>query len=422
MKLTLKNIGKIEKCAIDINGITVICGENNTGKSTVGRALYAVFNTFYNVQKKIIDERIDSIDKLLTRTLLSEINTLQIINMREVATNIVFNIEEYKNIKAQKLQKEIVDMILKTYPDMKIPSLKDLSIDQISQILNILNVSDIAFLNNALKKKLNVEFNNQICNIFTEKDGEIILKIKDKHIIVHIENGGNVAIQEPYDISLHTEVVYIDDPLVLDNEKMLLFPIPDSFLNHTSHLNEKLFGKQSTKENIVENIIVEDKLANIYEKLSTVCSGDVVDKNPFEWGYKKSGSDKILNIRNLSGGLKAFVIIKMLLKNGVLKSNGTIILDEPEIHLHPEWQLLFAELIVLLQKEMGIHILLATHSPYFLYAIEVYSVKHGVDEKCKYYLASSEDNIARFHDVTNNIEEVYQKLAKPFQILEDMRG
>ena len=66
------------------------------------------------------------------------------------------------------------------------------------------------------------------------------------------------------------------------------------------------------------------------------------------------------------------------------------ILDEPEIHLHPEWQLLFAELIVLLQKEFDVHILLNSHSPYFLNAIEVYSAKYGIDDRCKYYLASSE--------------------------------
>lgn len=39
MKLTLKNIGKIGTASVEINGITVIAGENNTGKSTVGRAL-----------------------------------------------------------------------------------------------------------------------------------------------------------------------------------------------------------------------------------------------------------------------------------------------------------------------------------------------------------------------------------------------
>ena len=53
MKLTLKNIGKIGTASVEINGITVIAGENNTGKSTVGRALFVVFNSFCNVQNQI---------------------------------------------------------------------------------------------------------------------------------------------------------------------------------------------------------------------------------------------------------------------------------------------------------------------------------------------------------------------------------
>ena len=121
----------------------------------------------------------------------------------------------------------------------------------------------------------------------------------------------------------------------------------------------------------------------------------------------------MFDIRNLSTGLKTFVILKMLLVHGQIEPNGTIVLDEPEIHLHPEWQLLFAELIVLLHKEFGLHVLLNTHSPYFPNAIEVYAAKHGVDDKCRYYLTENKDNVANVEDVTDNIEKIYAKLARP---------
>ena len=111
----------------------------------------------------------------------------------------------------------------------------------------------------------------------------------------------------------------------------------------------------------------------------------------------------------------------MLLQNGTLEENGTIILDEPEIHLHPEWQLLFAELIVLLQKEFGMHILLTTHSPYFLNAIEVFSEKYKIDDKCKYYIAENFGNSSIITDVTGNTREIYKKLARPIQDLENIR-
>ena len=124
---------------------------------------------------------------------------------------------------------------------------------------------------------------------------------------------------------------------------------------------------------------------------------------------------------NISTGLKTFAILKALLLNGSIEENGTIILDEPESHLHPEWQLVFAELIVLLQKEFNLHILINTHSPYFLNALEVYSYKHGIFLRCKYYLAEIINKSSIISDVSNNIERIYEKLARPLQDLENMR-
>ncbi len=144
-------------------------------------------------------------------------------------------------------------------------------------------------------------------------------------------------------------------------------------------------------------------------------------KKTGDFTYKLKNSDKSLNVKNLSAGLKTFVILKTLLQNGSIEEGGTVILDEPEIHLHPEWQLLFAELIVLLHKHFSVNVLLTTHSPYFLEAIEVYAAKHEVGNKCKYYLASSKNSLAEIRDVSNNLELIYKELAKPLQTLENER-
>ena len=53
MKLHIENFAKIANADIEINGITVIAGENNTGKSTVGKILYSLFDSFYNITSKI---------------------------------------------------------------------------------------------------------------------------------------------------------------------------------------------------------------------------------------------------------------------------------------------------------------------------------------------------------------------------------
>lgn len=58
MVLSLKNIGKLAETQIAIDGITVIAGENDTGKSAVGKALFAVFNSFYKLDEQICSDRI----------------------------------------------------------------------------------------------------------------------------------------------------------------------------------------------------------------------------------------------------------------------------------------------------------------------------------------------------------------------------
>lgn len=47
MNLYLKNIGKISSASIELDGITVIASENNTGKTTVKRIFFALLHCLY---------------------------------------------------------------------------------------------------------------------------------------------------------------------------------------------------------------------------------------------------------------------------------------------------------------------------------------------------------------------------------------
>ena len=109
------------------------------------------------------------------------------------------------------------------------------------------------------------------------------------------------------------------------------------------------------------------------------------------------------------------------MENGSIKEKDVLILDEPEIHVHPQWQLLYAKLIVLLQKEFDLSLVITTHSPYFLDAIDVYSRKYNTAHKAHYYLAENEGELASLRDVTNNIDAIYKKLSDPMQMLENLR-
>ena len=282
-------------------------------------------------------------------------------------------------------------------------------------ILEVFQISEEKIIHRLLNHSFFAEFDENICNFNNANNSSVSLIIKNND--VNVEFMGNKVYRTDNLISFYSDVVYIDDPFVLDsmtNNVRLRYKY--ATFNHTGRLRHQIIQKSTN--NVVREIISNDKLDNVYNKINSVCMGEL-EHNMSSLKYRFN--DKSLSMENLSTGLKTFVILKTLLINGVIGNNSTIILDEPEIHLHPEWQILLAEIIVLLQIEFDLNILLNTHSPYFLEAIEVYSKKYSIGDKCKYYIAENVDNDSIIKDVTDSTEIIYKKLARPFQILENER-
>lgn len=411
MKLSIKNVGKLKEADVEINGITVITGENDTGKSTVGKVLWSVFNGFYEIDEKVYNEKVSELEKIIDeiikenvyKNLSTDYNSFfEIFNSTREKIAIEF-LKGNKNYSEDEIK-----IIINNYK-------KDLKIENISKFVQEINetlkISDKEIIKVIVSRVMNKEFHNQINAVFSKEKmniGEISLKIKDKEIDLKIENNEISDVQNYF--LINKETMYIDNPFILDS-----YDFEDE--NHQTHLATNVFSEN--ENSVISEIKVKKKLNNIYQKLNSVLSGEILENKNSKFVYRKNGED--IDLKNLSTGLKTFAIIKMLLQNGTLEENGTIILDEPEIHLHPEWQLKFAELIVLLQKEFGMHILLTTHSPYFLNAIEVFSERHKIDDKCKYYVAENEGNSSIIKDVTGNTREIYRKLARPIQDLENIR-
>lgn len=416
MRLYLKNIGKLSEANVELNGITVIAGENNTGKSTVGKVLYSVFNSYYKIENQIENEKLQSISRILDmlyREIMTRITSR--LDTRDIAKTILEHETDYiRNL--EKLKEDII-VLIAPYDDnfvSKVNMNADTLNVTINRIINILSISRTEILEKIIENKLKSEFNGNINNVYLYNDAKISLNIRNDEINIDIKKDEVTNVSNEF--SLDTEIIYIDDPFILDDYRRAIYSTPQ---DHRNRLKNIIFS-DNINDNIVDEIITNKKLDSIFDKINPICNGSIV-RGGMGYNYKTNHSEKPLNIRNLSTGLKSFVILKTLLQNGSIQDNGAIILDEPEVHLHPEWQILFAEIIVLLQKEFNLHILLTTHSPYFLEAIEVYSAKYKIDDKCKYYLSENKGEVAYINDVTDNTESIYQRLARPFQNLENER-
>ena len=178
--------------------------------------------------------------------------------------------------------------------------------------------------------------------------------------------------------------------------------------------------RHKKNDDLLNDIRRQKSLQKFLDKLAEMISGKFVDEKE-ELYLRYDGMRGAINVKNISVGVKAFAIIKRLLENGWLEENGVLVFDEPEIHVHPKWQVVFAEIIVLLQKYFNMTILLTTHSPYFINALEVYSVKYGIDKVLTAYLSKTESNMVVFEDITHNMDRAYSLLAEPFNELEELR-
>lgn len=76
--------------------------------------------------------------------------------------------------------------------------------------------------------------------------------------------------------------------------------------------------------------------------------------------------DKIShNIHDLSHGEQSFLIILLTIYGHDLK-DGMLIIDEPEMHFHPQIQRRLSNLLDKLSKEMGTQCIISTYSPIFI--------------------------------------------------------
>ena len=421
MFLSIENVGKVKSAEIEIAGITVIAGENNTGKSTLGEVLFAVFNCFHDPDGLVYREKVKSVSRVLRdlryrrtgstpafQRFRSEAIAQEVVDVFTSSRVTVEAVEEVLlNILSSDIESDIE-------PDDSVRE----SIGVVSKrICERLSVPDGALFEAVLTSSLNDEFNDQVNNIYAEEPARIVLRIRDQasEIVVvdsSVEYLSNV-------LHLNTEAVYLDDPFALDDALAPLFSRQGGHRGHVQSLIRKSTRPDRASQSRLDYIVASGKLEEIYNAIDSVCAGRIVRGNSSALGgYLAPGTDKVLDVRNLSSGVKTFAIIKHLLQSGVIEESGTLILDEPEVHLHPEWQLLFAELIVMLQKQFNLHILLNTHSPYFLNAIQVYSQKHAIAEVCRYYQAVLDGSTSVVEDVTHNVEKIYEQLVAPFQILE----
>lgn len=419
MKLVVKNFGKIGNVVIDNSGMTVIAGINNTGKSTLGKIVFAIVDSLNNIADKIETEKRKELRyacssvirnffvhrKFIDDNRFWTNNKLQVLSMN-ISKRIIVNLD--KNIEPANIQRIVKETFDKNNMELNRDDLDYIVNFVAEKAQEIAELSDSLIVREIINRNFNDIFRGQI-NYLNDLDEEAIVElvINDKKCSIKFQNNECTSFDSEFVIM--NDVFYLDNPFIVDEIDGY---IGDNRLK--SKLIEKLRdASNEANEGLISSVIAKEKLVEINAVLDKVVCGKI-NYEDYDDGLmlQVDKFEKPLKMSNLSTGLKSFVIIKFLLEKGILKSKDILILDEPEVHLHPEWQQIYAQIIVLLQKYFDMRIIITTHSSNFLEAIEYYSKRNKLYEKCNFYLASVKNDRSCFENVTSDAGVIYRQMVE----------
>ncbi|WP_300716492.1 AAA family ATPase, partial [uncultured Brachyspira sp.] len=404
-----------EEACIKIDGITVICGDNDTGKSIVGKVLFSIFN-FYDYKNVTIEEDL----KYKIFNILKKLNLKNKFGVPFIIPRnslIIDKIFDYINDLSNNISiKNLISIIKKNIQKEDLIILDDKIFDEIAEnILEIISMKNSKLTLEIMSDYFDNIFESQINNLFN-KNSNALLELEIKKEKMNIEFKSNECVKFESDFNIIHNAFYIDNPFIID------------YINGDADIDNFILKKTiddfitNNNKNVFDSIKNKEILEKVYNVLDSVMNAKIINKDD-DFYLHYNTNDIEIKLGNLSAGLKSFVIIKRLLENGSLNEKDLLILDEPEIHLHPKWQLVYAELIVLLQKYFNLTITITTHSHYFLEAINRFSKKHNIDERVNFYITELAENQcnAVFKNVNDNLDIIYKKMYEPLEILNNMR-
>lgn len=417
MKILLENVAILKMADIEINGITVTAGLNGTGKTTVGKSIYATLNAYKDLPEKILNARRDSIWRELFLGLRNHRDISQDYSPFDIAFDFEGNLTDdilltWKKEGDSVVRKDIFDRLCK-YGIF----LKD-DLETICEgISKVIKRSDNEYIDFLVERYFKRVFKNQINHFCNTDKGRF--EWESSELQFHMEFLKNELLAYDYVSFFDQKAVYIESQNILDAFQS--YKTKSSQREEISFVSNELFlllGREAASQETLEDYRSAKEISNIVDVImNEVTHGTLRIEGSDDFTFYDQNLDHSVDISNLSAGLKIFVVIQRLLENGSLRKGDILLIDEPEINLHPEWQVLFAEILVRMQKDLDIYIYLNTHSPYFIHAIEVKMAENEIADRGKYYLMEKDaEGLCYSVDVTGNTEKIYELLYKPLEI------
>lgn len=403
MKISIRDIGVVHEADIKLDGLTVIAGANGVGKSAIGKAMYSLYKWY------------DSLITTITPSLKENVHSLllELANLYSESQIDIKPFQEYLAIEEVLTYKKIHDYISHN-SNLGIP--KAIELIESYQIKHDTAINPET-IKEGFKTVIQKMFGGNIVNnLSTDNKGS--LRVSWPNGSTNIKFSGK-------------ELIDIDDQPLYPGKYVTLIDSLSS-ISLFQYVKENLAFQNSQNallpnqiHDLVQKISESSYSPNynqpISKKIQEVIQGQLVIEN--DQLLFKDNENNNHPIQNIASGIKSFGLIQLLLAGGKIHKDSLLIIDEPEVHLHPAWQIKYAEVLVALAKE-EIPILLTSHSSTFIEAIKVYSKNEGIEKITHFYMGEMTEKGSIFKNVTESLEPIYKAFAAPSLelMLERSRG
>lgn len=129
-----------------------------------------------------------------------------------------------------------------------------------------------------------------------------------------------------------------------------------------------------------------------------------------DWLYSNGGESYRLD--QCADGIKSLATISILDRYNLLDAGTLLIIDEPEVHLHPQWVVGMAHVLVRLAKERNVKVLITTHSPDLVHAIRDFSENENFADNTCFYLSHKKSDA----DLTYSFRKLGMDIGPIFSV------
>jgi predicted ATPase len=338
MKFTFKNLGKLDEAEIEVKDLTIVCGENNTGKTYL---LYAIYG------------------------FLSFLNTMT----ENLENNSKFTGFTKKNIESKQLRGWL-DFCRKEYKEKLIH--RDF----------LASPTDFKDFDLNLETELDLPY-------FVEKRSLPFFSTSERTGMVIFKDELDFSRRRLFDIASDMKQINhaeLFNRIFVDYKDTYSKPIKDEaeFIR-----NLKAYEKIKKKDGIKDS---EQSLLNM-KQLEAIIGGilQLDDNGTVYFKPSKSGGLK-LSMDQVSSSIRSIVSLYFYIRDQGHQENQMLMIDEPEMNLHPKNQRAMARFLASLVNQ-GIKVMVSTHSDYLVRELNHLTAlyKFKDQDSVKAYLAS-EDN------------------------------